>query len=71
MLNFVLDTNKITCKAARINAGLTQKEAAEKIGVSVSTIKNWETGKTYPKQPEIEKMCAAYNRTYDSINFNV
>ena len=62
-------TDKITCKAARINAGLTQQEAADELGVSVSTIKSWESGKTYPKQPAIEKMCILYNRTYDSIRF--
>ena len=28
---------KITLKAARVNAGLTQKEAAEKIGISYQT----------------------------------
>lgn len=40
---------KITLAAARVNAGLTQTEAAEKIGVSQITISNWETGKTSPK----------------------
>ena len=62
---------KITCKAARVNAGYTQGKAASELGVSVSTIKNWETGKTFPKQPDIEKMCALYGCTYDCINFNV
>ena len=61
--------DKITCKAARINAGLTLQEAAEMLGVSVSTLKNWECGKTYPRQPAIERMCILYNRSYDSIKF--
>lgn len=71
MANIVFDTNKITCRAARILAGYTQEEAAKELGVAPSTLRNWETGKTYPKQPAIEKMCTLYNRSYDSINFNV
>lgn len=32
----------ITLKAARVNSGLNQKEAAELIGVSRATIMSWE-----------------------------
>ena len=60
---------KISLKAARINAGLTQSEAAERIGVSVSTIKNWEAGKTFPSQPQIDKICEVYRVAYDNIKF--
>ena len=35
-------------KAARLAAFLSQEEAAEVIGVSVSTYRNWETGRTEP-----------------------
>ncbi len=35
-------SEKITLKAARVNAGLTQKEVAGKMGVSVQTINKWE-----------------------------
>ena len=35
-------------KAARLAAGLTQRQAAEIIGVSFSTYCNWETGRTEP-----------------------
>ena len=31
-------------KAARVSAGLTQEQVAEKIMVSRQTISNWETG---------------------------
>lgn len=60
---------KITLKAARVNAKLTQKEAAKSIGCAVSTIKNWEDGKTFPRQPQIEKLCALYKVPFDNINF--
>lgn len=60
---------KISLKAARVNAGLSQKEAASKIGISNKTICSWENGKTYPDQPMIEKICAVYAVTYDMIDF--
>lgn len=34
----------ITLRAARVNAGYTQMEAANKIGVSKESISNWERG---------------------------
>ena len=61
----------ITLKAARVNAGLTQANVAEKLGVAVSTVRNWENGTTFPKQPAIEKMCELYSVSYDYIKFNV
>lgn len=63
--------SEITLKAARVNAGYTQAEVAEKIGVAPSTVRNWESGKTFPKQPAIELMCVLYGTTYDNIKFNV
>lgn len=60
---------KITLKAARVNADMTQAEAAEELGVAVSTIKNWEKGTTFPKQPHILAMCQLYGVSYDAINF--
>lgn len=38
----------ISLEACRINAKLKQAEMAEKLGVSVTTICNWEQGKTEP-----------------------
>jgi transcriptional regulator with XRE-family HTH domain len=60
---------KISLKAARINKGLTQAEAAERIRVSISTIKNWEAGKTFPAQPQIDTICEVYGVAYDNIKF--
>lgn len=62
---------QITLKAARVNAGYSQKEAAERIGISNKTLCSWENGKTFPAQPMIEKLCALYGVTYDMIVFVV
>lgn len=55
--------------AARKNVKLTQKQAAEALNVSLSTLKNWEYGITFPKQPAIEKLCNLYKVPYDYIRF--
>lgn len=34
----------VNLKIERIKAGLTQKEVAEKLNVSINTVSNWETG---------------------------
>lgn len=60
---------KITLSALRVNAGYSQKKAAELLEISNSTLCNWEKGKTFPDQPMIEKICELYGVTYDMINF--
>lgn len=50
---------QISLRAARVNANLTLKQAAKKIGVSVSTLSKWEKnpGEVAPnKQFRIEKV---------------
>jgi len=39
---------KITLAAARVNANLTQVEAADLLGISKETLQNYESGKTVP-----------------------
>lgn len=60
---------KISLRAARVNARLTQKEVADRIKVSNSTLCSWENGKTFPDQPNIDKLCSLYGVTYDAIDF--
>lgn len=60
---------KISLAAARVNAGLTQKEAAKKIGVSITTIKNWEKGLTSPKFKLFDTICEVYVIPVDNIKF--
>ena len=60
---------KMTLTAARVNKGYTQADAAKILSISVSTLKNWEKGCCFPKQPQIEKLCKLYEITYDDIIF--
>lgn len=59
----------ITLKAARVNAGFTQPQAAERLSISASTLANYEKGKTYPDYPVIYKMVQLYGVPFDDINF--
>lgn len=59
----------ISLKAARINANLSQKDAAEKIGVSIDTVGKWERGQCVPNMRYISKIEQAYGLKYDQIIF--
>lgn len=60
---------QVTLKAARINAGMTQREAADKIGVTVDTIGNWERGKSFPNVIQIPAIEGTYHVRYDDLIF--
>jgi transcriptional regulator with XRE-family HTH domain len=47
---------RISLEAARVNAGLTQKELAEMLGVSNVTIVNWEKGNSEPSVSQLRKI---------------
>ena len=40
--------------------GLTQQELADKIGVSLSTVKNWESGDAVPNADALADLCDLY-----------
>ena len=60
---------KISLEAARVNAGLSQKEVAKKLNVSNKTISNWENGKTFPSAEKITELCSLYGTSFDNLNF--
>lgn len=60
---------KITLRAARVNAGYSQKEVAVMLGVSNKTICSWEKGETFPDAEQITALCKIYGISYDNINF--
>lgn len=58
---------KITLKAARVNAGYTQKSASQRLGVNRLTLRNWEQGRTQPTISKFDEMCRLYNTSLDDI----
>lgn len=59
----------MTLKAARVNKGLTQKEAAKLIGISPSALAKWENFKSYPSNRWIPKILEIYSVSYDELIF--
>lgn len=48
-------------KKARLAAGLTQKELADKCGIADSAVRKYESGRVVPKLPMIKKIADALN----------
>lgn len=58
---------KITLKAARVNKGMTQDEAAKAFGISRNTLGNWESGKTSPDGVLLHKIGEVYECNLNDI----
>lgn len=51
---------KVTIKALRVNAGISQGEAATQLGVTQRTLQNWETHATSPTAAQLVNICKVY-----------
>ncbi len=60
---------KISLAAARVNAGLTQKQLAFACDVSEATIISWEAGKTMPNAGVWDRLEAALGMSLNHIRF--
>lgn len=62
---------KIKLKTARKKAGLsTQAEVAEILNLTVTTISNYETGKSSPSYATAKKMAELYGVQIDDLDFS-
>lgn len=59
----------ITLKAARVNKGFTQKEAAKRLGISEEALRSYELGRSYPSIALIPLFEREYDVKYDDIIF--
>lgn len=57
----------LNTKAARLRAGLTQEEFAEKIGKQQVTVSAWENGKAAPVANFLPKICEVLGCTLDDL----
>lgn len=60
---------KVSIKAMRVNAGLTQAEVANRVKINVATLISWENSKTYPTVEKLKELCKLYGCTIDDIFF--
>ena len=58
---------KISLKAARVNANLTQEEVAKLLRKNKQTIVNWENGKTVIDVGNFTSLCQLYKIDKDCI----
>ena len=54
-------------RAARLEAGLTQAQAAQYVGVTAQTIRNWETARNEPPPAAIQKLADRYKVSEDAL----
>ncbi|WP_337573607.1 helix-turn-helix transcriptional regulator [Phascolarctobacterium succinatutens] len=60
---------KLTLKAARVNKGLTQKDAAKLMGVSRNVISNWERQISFPDVLQVKRIEEVYGLQFQEIIF--
>jgi len=63
------ETMAMTLKAARVNSGLTQVDAAKLLGISVDTLRSWEKSKTFPDVQNLKNIEKLYGVSYNDLNF--
>lgn len=59
----------ISLKAARVNAGFTQKEASKLLNISKNTLVSYEKYRTKPDIEKSKKIADLYGTTVDDIIF--
>lgn len=60
---------QISLESARVNAEMTQAEAADIMNVDRSTIRRWERGEKIPNYDESRKLSEIYEIPIDNIFF--
>lgn len=54
-------------EAARRAAGLTQEELAEKVGITVSAVANYENGRRRPRADILKRIAQALNVSMENL----
>ena len=58
---------KDNIKKARLDAGLTQIEVAEKLGVAQAQYARWENGGRNPRDETVKKLAEIFGVTFDKL----
>lgn len=59
----------ISLKAARVNADLTQIDAAKQLGIGVDLLRKFENGEGFPTLDVLKKIEKLYGLSYNDIKF--
>lgn len=60
---------RVSMRAARVNAGLTQQQAASALGVGPKTLQYWESGVHSPRADKMPEICRLYGCELGDIIF--
>lgn len=60
---------EMSLKAARVNAELTQAEAAKELNISKSTLSNYESYRTIPDMNTAKRISTLYNLSVNDIDW--
>lgn len=60
---------KISMEAARVNAGMLQKDVADALSITPSTLRSWEKGESVPDYDKAIRLSELYNYPADYIFF--
>ena len=60
---------KISLRAARVNANLSQKQAAQELHISQKTLINYESGATIPNWEVVDNMSQLYGIPVEHLFF--
>lgn len=61
---------KLTLRQLRRLNEISQKKAAELLGVSTDSIVRWERGETHPNALQIAEICRVYKTRFEDIEWN-
>ncbi len=61
---------KVRMKTARTEANLNQKEVADRMGISMNTIIEWELGRRIPRVDQLAQYCDICGCRPDDIYFD-
>lgn len=61
---------RISLKAARVNAGYSQRKAAKLLKICVSSLQNYEAGKVAPSWDVVKRIEDLYGIPADNIFFD-
>ncbi len=62
-----MDPLQISLAAARVNAGMTQEEAANALGINRTTLIKWENGQTIPGTIQVIALANVYKIPIDNL----
>lgn len=57
----------MTLKHLRLTEGHSQRQLAKLIGVSITCVSKWESGKMKPNDENIEKLSIVYNMSIEEL----